>query len=1267
MGRELGRISGPLLADNLKRNGTNLAFESRLLYLNVTGTRIGVNTLAPAYELDVNDSFRTTALNISTRADLANLEFLTNGIQNVVGNIVISPNQASNPTVVVPNLQASNLLFSGNTLSNKVNDADINISLAPSATTGQIKLNNNTLISADLHATGDITWDGNITLGDNQAQDTVYFGSQISSDIVPNATGYDLGNNTTPLKWATIYVNTLATTVTGIVDVTSTNLTGSGTNLLNGNVVVGTNSSNTLTVTARINTNLIPSVTNTYTLGSATGPKYWNTVYGVTFNDGNITVAGNSIQTNSTNSNLRLIANGVGQVVFSKLAVANNATVGGTLAVTGTSTLTNTTTGAITQTGDYNLTGLTDITGNLSSVNITQIDDGNATVVDFLIEDGTDLLQEDNSSLLRFEYNDNDLLIEDDTDLLQEDGAGFLLVEYTGSLVSLRLPGVTIVSNSINGTAANTDLQITANGAGRILIPTNNTQFDQNLIVGQTLTVVGASALTNTTAGAIVLTGNYNQTGNFATTGSISSGSITAPDPLTLPNVTINGSVITGTVANTPLTLTPYLGKVVQTTGSLLVDQNLTVGQTLSVVGTTSLNNATTGAISLVGDYNQTGNFVTAGTLSSGSITAADPFVLPGLTFNASTITGTLASSDLILTPKAGQKVKITSSTKVNGNLSVGQALTVANTSTLTNTSTGAIALVGDYNQTGNFVTAGTLSSGSITASNPLVLPAVTISGTAITGTNTNTNLTLTANAGQQVRITSNAAVDQNLNVGGTLAVGSTSALTNTSTGAITQTGDYNLTGNASITGNKSGVDITLVDDVVANTPDFLLENATDLLQEDDLSLLSFEPPLISLAYLQLPRVTISSSTIAGTATNTDLRFTANGTGKVVIPADDVRIDQNLTVGGTFTETNGVNFNNIAVGTVTQTGDYVLSGSGSITGDVSSGDITATGAGSILNLGDFIISGQTITSSVTNGSITFLGNNAGNVLIGGYLKILDNRLINNYANVSESYLAEDLQIFVAEDNQSLYTELGIPTDSQSSIILTPTGTGNVITNSSKSIKLPVANDSNAVMTDNGDIRFNDVRNNFEGFSNTGYVSFINLYSQNYATSVTPELAPGASDNLLRFGVNGVVKATVSSSKLFSNTLLAGNVRVSGTSIGNAVSSNNLILSPTGTGAVKVNNVSLKTNEIKNNTNGALIFANTGVGYTKVTGTTGMIIPQGTTVERDSAPELGETRYNTTLSYLEIYDGSRWISAAGGNIATPDEVQAELDLWSLVLG
>ena len=1632
MGRELGRISGPLLADNLKRNGTNLAFESRLLYLNVTGTRIGVNTLAPAYELDVNNSFRTTNLNVATQASLANLELYTNNIQNVVGNIVISPNQASNPTIVVPQLQATNLLFSGNTLSDVVTNADIDISLAAGNTTGQIKLNSNTLVNADLHATGDITWDGNITLGDNQAQDTVFFGSQISSDIVPDATTYDLGNNTTPLKWATTYINTVTTTAVGIVDVTTVNLTGSGTNLLNNNVVIGTNGSNTLAVTARINTSLIPSVTNTYTLGSATGPKYWNNVYGVTFNNSNITVTSNTIQTNTTNSSLQLVANGIGQVIFSKLAVTNNATVGGTLGVTGTSTLTNTVTDAITQTGDYNLTGDTGITGNLSSVNITQLDDGSGGTgsIGFLLEDGTDLLKEDNTN--------------------------FLFLETIGSSLFFQLPSVTIISSNINGTAANTNLQITANGSGKILIPTDDVQFDQNLTVGQALSVTGTSTLTNTSAGVVTLVGDYNQTGNFVTTGSISSASITAANPLVLPNVTINGSVITGTVANTPLTLTPYTGKVVQITGSTLIDQNLTVGQALSVNNTSTLTNTSTGAITLVGDYNQTGNFVTTGTISSGSITAANPFILPGLTFNGTVITGTLSSSDLILTAKAGQQVRITSSGKVNGNLSVGQTLTVGNTSTLTNTTTGAITLAGDYNQTGNFVTTGTIdsasitaanpltlpnvtingstitgtvtntnltltpktgfrvdlaglvgtttqvnqnltvggtfsvtgtstltntttgaitlvgdynqtgnfvttgsissgsitaanpltlpnvtingsvitgtvadtaltltpysgqvvditsnarvdnnltvtgtlrvtststltntttgaialtgdynqtgnfvttgtissgsitaanpltlptltldgsvitgtansnltltpntsqlvkvtssakinnnlsvggtltvgntstltntsattvtlvgnynqtgnfttlgavtsgsvtssaplvmpsliisgtpgnpitasssivgvntntnlvftpfagdiveitssakvnqdlrvygdltiagpstliddvttgpitltgnynqtgnfvttgsiSSASITAANPLVLPAVTINGTTITGTTTNTDLTFTAKTGQQVRITSNATLDQNLSVGGTLTVGSTSTLTNTSTGAITQTGDYNLTGDASITGNKSGVNITLIDNG-GDVADFLLENGTNLLQEDNASLLSFETPLISSAYLQLPNVTLVASTILGTATNTDLSFTANGSGKILVPTNDLRIEQNLKVIGTFTETNAVNFVNPVVGSITQTGDYTLTGSGIINGDVSSGNITAVGSGSVLDIGNFRISGQTITSTVTGGSINFQGNGSGAVWLDGYLKVLGNSLINNWVNTSEPYTAEDLQIFVSEDNVTLFTEVGSSSKIQNSINLVPTGTGNVIINSNKSLRLPVSNDSNDLLTDNRDIRFNDINNNIEGFKNTGYVSFINLYSQNYTTHVTAELTPNANDNLLRFSINGVVKTTISDNNVFSDMLQAGNVRISGTTINNLVSSNNLILAPNGTGTVKVNNIGFKTNQIINNLNSPLIFESTGTGYAKVTGTTGIIVPRGTNIQRASIPELGETRFNTTVNYLEIFDGSSWVSASGSSAsATQDEIQAELDLWSLVLG
>ena len=50
----IGRISGSVLKSNLTRNGTDLAFETNLLYLDVTNSRIGIGTSSPATALDVS-------------------------------------------------------------------------------------------------------------------------------------------------------------------------------------------------------------------------------------------------------------------------------------------------------------------------------------------------------------------------------------------------------------------------------------------------------------------------------------------------------------------------------------------------------------------------------------------------------------------------------------------------------------------------------------------------------------------------------------------------------------------------------------------------------------------------------------------------------------------------------------------------------------------------------------------------------------------------------------------------------------------------------------------------------------------------------------------------------------------------------------------------------------------------------------------------------------------------------------------------------------
>jgi len=200
---QIGRISGPLLTDNLLRNGNDLAFETSLLYLKVGTKTIGVNTNAPSNDLTINGTSNTTNLIVPTYAKLANLEVTTNQIQNVLGNITFAPTGGS-AKIVAPKIATANLSITGNTVLNTTANSDINIGLT--GTAGQIKLNNDVLVSGNLHATGNITFDGNIVLGD-QPTDTITFAAEVGSDILPSATLTDnLGSAS--LQWSTVYVST---------------------------------------------------------------------------------------------------------------------------------------------------------------------------------------------------------------------------------------------------------------------------------------------------------------------------------------------------------------------------------------------------------------------------------------------------------------------------------------------------------------------------------------------------------------------------------------------------------------------------------------------------------------------------------------------------------------------------------------------------------------------------------------------------------------------------------------------------------------------------------------------------------------------------------------------------------------------------------------------------------------------------------------------------------------------------------------------------
>lgn len=299
---QMGRIGGPLLADNLLRNGNNLAFDSSVLYLDVANKYIGFNTNTPVRDLTVNGNIRPTVNLIgTTSAVLGDLEFTSNSVQNVVGTITISPAQSS-PVVNVPGLGIGNLQFTGstNTLSNTVANDVINISPTGQLVIGTVPANNSATVNGSLHATGNVTFDGDIVLG-NAPTDTITFAAGVSSDIVPQVLNIII----TPIsEQITDQLGNVITTETG-----QPLFTDPGAPYLDPNYLYSLGSTSLAWNTVYVNTFTFNTSVNlsSLTVGTMTS--------------GNIVVANNNIG-NAIND-ITLIPSGTGSVKFSRVNYIN--------------------------------------------------------------------------------------------------------------------------------------------------------------------------------------------------------------------------------------------------------------------------------------------------------------------------------------------------------------------------------------------------------------------------------------------------------------------------------------------------------------------------------------------------------------------------------------------------------------------------------------------------------------------------------------------------------------------------------------------------------------------------------------------------------------------------------------------------------------------------------------------------------------------------------------------------------------------------------
>ena len=279
----VGRISGPLLKDNLLRNGVNLAFETNLLYLDVVNSRVGINTTTPSNDLQVVGTTRSTNLTVNTQAQMASFTLSGNTIASTNSTINLIPNNG-NGVVYQGTILVGQFSITGSTISSTGTNTNINIT--PTGT-GTTIINSNTLIKGNLHATGSITADGNISLGD-QTTDTITFTGEVNSNIIPSATNtYNLGSNA--LQWNSLYANTL--NVSNALTLPTLNATtiNVGSLVLSGNTIT--------TATADTDINLTTSGAGGVSLG-------------------NFRIFNNTITNTVANSNTVFTESGTGYVVL---------------------------------------------------------------------------------------------------------------------------------------------------------------------------------------------------------------------------------------------------------------------------------------------------------------------------------------------------------------------------------------------------------------------------------------------------------------------------------------------------------------------------------------------------------------------------------------------------------------------------------------------------------------------------------------------------------------------------------------------------------------------------------------------------------------------------------------------------------------------------------------------------------------------------------------------------------------------------------------
>lgn len=407
----------------------------------------------------------------------------------------------------------------------------------------------------------------------------------------------------------------------------------------------------------------------------------------------------------------------------------------------------------------------------------------------------------------------------------------------------------------------------------------------------------------------------------------------------------------------------------------------------------------------------------------------------------------------------------------------------------------------------------------------------------------------------------------------------------------------------------------------------------------------------------------ISAATIADTVNINSLAYTDNE------------------IAGTLNGQN-IRLNTLSGGSVIINQNLTIQDAGQLSPEMSYGSLTFVGDPASAEIStnvtdlDLVLTSNGLGSVVSNSNTTVNANLevTGNLTVGGNIIIGDENTDNitigaEFASnlVPDATATYDIGTSAKAWRDAYLGDLRITSNSLTTnatgtdINITPTGTANVVMNTTTSARLPVGSEGQRPtgLPSGGFLRWSTTENQFEGFDGTDWkiLPFGQVLDRyRFTATASQTVFTGADDDGRTLQINpgselvtknGFVLEKVEEYTVTGSTVTLVNpanvdddVNVytfSDFSIADVV--------PQSTGGTFNSGITVTGNLTV--TNNAAINNNLTVGgYPKFTSTGALKLPVGTIAERPSMVETGQVRYNTETMVFEGYNGTVWSSLTG---------------------